>query len=136
MTRVLKLWGPVALYAAVIFYASAQPDAALPGVFDVLAEQAIHPIEYTVLGILIVRALAGGLPARIPLATALLGVTLTTAYGLTDEFHQMFVPGRFADWNDVMADAIGGTIGAVVCWLWGIISPAHRTREGPPRHGL
>jgi VanZ family protein len=136
LTRILKLWGPVALYAAVIFYLSAQPDVALPPVLDVLAEQAIHPIEYTVLGILIVRALAGGLPASIPLSTALLGVTLTTAYGLTDEFHQMFVPGRFADWNDVVADAIGGATGAAVCWLWGIISPAHRTREGPPRHGL
>jgi VanZ family protein len=130
------LWGPAALYAAVIFYTSAQSDAALPPVLDVLAEQAIHPLEYTVLGILIVRALAGGLPARVSLSTALLGVALTTAYGLTDEFHQMFVPGRFADWNDVVADAIGGVTGAAVCWLWGIISPARRTREGPPRHGL
>jgi len=133
LTRILNLWGPVALYAAVIFYTSSQPDIALPAVFE---GQAIHPIEYTVLGILIVRALAGGLPARIALSTALLGVALTTAYGLTDEFHQMFVPGRYADWNDIVADAIGGAIGATVCWLWGIISPALRTREGPRRHGL
>ena len=133
MTRIVKLWGPVALYAAVIFYTSSQSDIALPSVLD---DQPIHPIEYTVLGILIVRGLVGGLPARITLSTALLGVTLTTAYGLTDEFHQMFVPGRFADWNDVVADAIGGVTGATVCWLWGIISPAQRRREGPPRHGL
>jgi VanZ family protein len=129
----LKLWGPAALYAALIFYTSAQSDIALPAVIE---EHAIHPLEYTVLGILIVRALAGGLPARITLSTALLGVTLTTAYGVSDEFHQMFVPGRFADWNDVIADAIGGATGAAVCWLWGIISPTLRTREGPPRHGL
>jgi VanZ family protein len=133
LTRVLLLWGPVALYAGVIFYMSSQPDVALPSVLD---ERAIHPIEYTVLGILIVRALAGGLPARITLGTALLGIVLTTAYGLTDELHQMFVPGRFADWNDVVADAIGGTLGAAFCWAWGIISPAFRTRERPPRHGL
>jgi hypothetical protein len=37
LTRLLKLWGPVALYAAVIFYTSAQADAGLPAVLDVLA---------------------------------------------------------------------------------------------------
>ena len=123
----------MALYAAVIFYTSSQADIALP---EVIGDQAIHPVEYTVLGILIVRALAGGLPARITLSTALLGIALTFAYGLTDEFHQMFVPGRFADWRDLVADAIGGVIAAVICWVWGIISPALRTREGPRRHGL
>ena len=101
-----------------------------------IGDQAIHPIEYTVLGILIVRALAGGLPARITLSTALLGIALTVAYGLTDEIHQMFVPGRVADWRDLVADAIGGAIAAAVCWLWGIISAAPRTREEPPRHGF
>lgn len=136
MRRIVTLWGPVALYAAVIFYSSAQSDVELPCVLDALAEQAIHPLEYTVLGILIVRALAGGLPARITLSTAILGVTLTTAYGVTDEIHQMFVPGRVADWNDLVADAIGGVAGAALCWLWGIISPAQRTPDGPPRHGL
>jgi VanZ family protein len=133
LTRILRLWGPVALYAAVIFYTSSQSDIALP---EAIGDQAIHPVEYTVLGILIVRALAGGLPARITLSTALLGVALTFAYGLTDEFHQMFVPGRFADWRDLVADAIGGAIAAVICWLWGIISAAPRTRAEPPRHGL
>lgn len=123
----------MALYAAVIFYGSAQPEIPLP---PGLEDKPTHSIAYMVLGILVVRALAGGLPTRIPLSSALLGVALTTAYGLTDEFHQRFVPGRYPDWNDVVADAIGAAMGAAVCWLWGIISTAQRTREGPPRHGL
>jgi VanZ family protein len=133
LTRTIRLWAPVVLYAAVIFYASAQPDVQLPAGFT---DKPTHSLAYTVLGVLMLRALAGGLPARIALSTALLAVALTTAYGATDEIHQMFVPGRYADWHDLVADAIGGATGAVVCWLWGIISPAPSRTEGPPRHGL
>lgn len=125
MTRALSLWGPVGLYMALIFYASAQPDLAVPGPFG---DKPVHSIVYGGLGVLIVRALAGGLGARVTLATGALGAALTAAYGVTDELHQMFVPGRYADANDLVADAVGGIAGAVVCWLWGILFPA--------RHGL
>jgi len=121
LKRLVLLWGPVVLYAAAIFWASAQPDISLPsGVEDKPA----HSFGYTLLAVLIVRALAGGLPRRIGLATALLGIMLTILYGLSDEFHQMFVPGREADWHDLVADAVGGCAGAALCWLWGIISRA------------
>ncbi|MGH9347322.1 MAG: VanZ family protein [Vicinamibacterales bacterium] len=133
MTRAVSLWGPVVLYMAVIFYSSAQPDPGLP---PGLTDKPTHSIAYAVLGGLVVRALAGGLPARITLATAVAGVALTAAYGATDEIHQMFVPGRYADANDLAADAIGGAIGAFVCWLWGIISASPGRSRGTSRHGL
>jgi len=115
------LWGPVIVYMAVIFYVSAQPDVTIP---SALTDKSSHSIAYTLLGGLIVRALAGGLPARITARTAVIAIALTTAYGATDEIHQLFVPGRSAEIYDLFADAIGGGIGAVVCWLWGIISPS------------
>ena len=115
----LRLWGPVWLYMAGIFYVSAQPDVSVPGPFS---DTSWHSLAYTGLGVLMVRALAGGLGARVTPARALLGIALTTAYGCTDELHQMFVPGRFAEWRDVAADATGAAIGAFLCWLWGIIS--------------
>jgi VanZ family protein len=115
------LWGPVIVYMAVIFYVSAQPDVTIP---SALTDKSSHSIAYTLLGVLIVRALAGGLPARITARTAVIAIALTTAYGATDEIHQLFVPGRSAEIYDLFADAIGGGIGAVVCWLWGIISPS------------
>ena len=115
----LRLWGPVWLYMAALFYASHQPDITVP---SALSDTSWHSLAYTVLGALMVRALAGGFGAPVAPATALLGVALTAAYGGTDEIHQMFVPGRYADLRDVAADAIGGAIGAFLCWLWGIIS--------------
>ncbi len=119
--RKVWLWGPVVLYMGVIFSVSAQTDIAIPAA---LSDKSSHSLAYTVLGVLIVRALAGGLPARISARTALLGLVLTTLYGVTDEFHQAFVPGRSAELYDLYADAIGAAVGAFGCWLWGIISPS------------
>jgi VanZ family protein len=118
LTRRLSLWAPVVLYMGLIFYASAQPDVPVP---PELGDKPTHSIAYTMLGVLFGRALAGGLGVRINISTALLGIVLTIAYGVTDEFHQMFVPGRYADTKDLAADAIGAVLGAIVCWLCGII---------------
>lgn len=37
-----------------------------------------------------------------------------TIYGISDEIHQYFVPGRFVEVLDVVADAVGTLIGYVV----------------------
>jgi VanZ family protein len=115
------LWGPVVLYMGIIFYMSSQPEVTIPAA---LTDKSSHSLAYTFLGVLIVRARAGGLPARITARDAFVAVLLTTAYGVSDEIHQMYVPGRSADVYDLYADAIGGGIGAFCCWLWGIISPS------------
>lgn len=119
--KVLLLWGPVVLYMGIIFFVSHQPEVSIPAG---LTDKSSHSLAYTLLGVLMVRALAGGLGARIAARTALLGVLLTTLYGASDEFHQMFVAGRSAELYDLYADATGAAIGAFACWLWGIISPS------------
>ena len=39
-------------------------------------------------------------------------VVLVTLYGLLDEFHQHYVPGRTVELYDALADAAGGLLGA------------------------
>ncbi|MBF0437738.1 MAG: VanZ family protein [Magnetococcales bacterium] len=39
----------------------------------------------------------------------------TVIYGLCDEWHQLFVPGRYADVADLLADAIGAAL--AICLL-------------------
>jgi VanZ family protein len=119
--REVLLWGPVLLYMGIIFLVSHQPEVSIPAG---LSDKQSHSLAYTLLGVLMVRALAGGLGARISARTALLGIGLTALYGISDEYHQMFVAGRSAELYDLYADAIGGAIGAFACWLWGIISPS------------
>jgi len=41
----------------------------------------------------------------------------TVVYGLLDEFHQRFVPGRASDIYDVMADTGGALLYAVIAWM-------------------
>ena len=132
MTRVL-LWAPAVVYMALIFYVSHRPEVDIP---SALSDKSWHSLAYPGLGVLMVRALAGGLGARVTLATALRGIALTAAYGAADEFHQSFVPGRSAELHDLYADAIGACTGAAVCWLWGIISPVSREIARDSRHGL
>jgi VanZ family protein len=128
-----SLWGPVILYMGIIFYLSSQSDVSIP---SALSDKSWHSIGYTGFAMLIVRALAGGFPRRISTITAFLAIALATAYGVTDEFHQSFVPGRTSDVHDLFADATGAAIGAFVCWLCGILFAAPRSAEGTSRHGL
>ena len=103
---------------AVIFFVSSLEQPPLPaGVSDKPA----HAFGYFGLGMVIARALAGGLPPRITLRQALLGLVLASLYGVTDEVHQHFVPGRTADIADWYSDSIGSALGLFGCWAWSII---------------
>jgi VanZ family protein len=66
---------------------------------------------------------------------AALAAAITIVYGVTDEFHQSFVPGRSADAYDLAADAAGALAGTGACWAWGIIRRS-RPRRAPPRDEL
>ena len=41
-----------------------------------------------------------------------------TLYAVTDEIHQLFVPGRYGQWTDVAIDAAGVALGALICLLF------------------
>lgn len=48
----------------------------------------------------------------------LLALILTLNYGLLDEWHQTFVPGRYGTLTDASFDAIGAVIGLLICRTW------------------
>jgi VanZ family protein len=122
-SRIVQLWGPVVVYMAAIFYVSSLHQAPLPpGVSDKPA----HAFGYMGLGLVLARALAGGLPPRITLRDLSIGLAIAVAYSASDEFHQRFVPGRSAELADLYADAIGSAIALIACWAWGIILPRSR----------
>jgi VanZ family protein len=105
-----------------IFVASSMTSPPVPGG----ADKPWHALGYSGLSILVVRAFAGRLPTRVQLKTIAASVALVVFYGMTDEFHQTFVPGRTASIDDLVADTIGAFAGAGVCWAWGIIAPTSR----------
>jgi VanZ family protein len=106
-SRLLTVWLPVVVWAAVIFTFSSIPSLSTGlGTWDTILRKGAHLTEYAVLGVLLYRALG-----REPLALAV-GI----AYAATDELHQYFVRGRHASPVDVAIDAVGVAAGMLV-WL-------------------
>jgi VanZ family protein len=102
---------------AVIFFLSHQPTIEYPGGLDAkLVSTLGHISVFAVLSVLIWWAL--GL-SRLPLGRrATLSVLLSMLYGLSDEWHQSFVPGRTPDILDIVADTFGATMAMLaVTWL-------------------
>jgi VanZ family protein len=106
-SRLLTVWLPVLIWAAVIFTLSSIPSLSTGlGTWDTILRKGAHLTEYAVLGGLLYRALG-----REPLALAV-GI----AYAATDELHQYFVRGRHASPVDVAIDAVGVASGMLI-WL-------------------
>ena len=100
MKRALSLWGPPLLWAICIFSLSAQ--STLPRVPEFIAwDKLQHSFAYAVGGFLIARAL-GARPHAAALAAA-----LGCIFGVSDEVHQAFVPGRNSDVLVWVADSVG-----------------------------
>jgi VanZ family protein len=115
--RLLWLWGPVALYCAMIFGFSSVSDVPpLPGG---MSDKVAHALLYSGLGFLVARALSGA--RRVTWWVAFASIVAVTLYGLSDETHQLFVPRREFDLKDLAADLAGASIGTAAQWLWGII---------------
>lgn len=60
----------------------------------------------------------------------LLAIVLATLYGVSDEYHQSFVPNRSVDAMDVLVDFIGATAGAIV--VIALASGGNRQRSDDP----
>ena len=105
-------WAPVAFWMAVIFALSSR---ALPASVSRIPDWTTHGAGYAILCLLLYRALVGGLLRRVPVRAAVVAVAISLLYGVTDELHQSFVPGRQADPWDLVKDLGGVAVAALAC---------------------
>jgi VanZ family protein len=108
-------WGPVALYASAILVGASVPPSSIPG--DV-SDSSLHVWGYAGFTAILVRAFARGRWTGVSAAHAAVSASIATMYGFAMEVYQLFVPGRYFDLRDVLADAVGG-FGAGVVVLCG-----------------
>ena len=130
------------LYAGFIFYLSAQANLSIPGsIFKIpilyeLADLAkslglgflidiadyahehidkvAHLFLYFGLGVLLHLTFKNSDHVILRKYAAIFAVILGIIYGISDEFHQSFVPGRSSSVHDLLADGIGVTIAQIL----------------------
>ena len=112
-------WGPALVWAAVIFTFSS--FSKLPAPPGGLTDKHAHLAVYGVLGALLVWGLTDRAPARTTWKVVATVVVVALLYGLSDEFHQSFVPGREVSGLDLAADVAGAAIAAIALRAWAII---------------
>jgi len=103
-------WIPAIIMMTLIFWFSSHPVMVLlkfiPRIFGL---KLVHIVEYGLLFYFYRFALVNTTKLR-SWEIFLLSFELTIVYGLTDEFHQIFITGRTAKFIDVVADGVGATI--------------------------
>lgn len=125
---VLWRWVPAGLWMALIFALSAQAglrvsdDPSVDGPF----RHVVHIVVYAVLAVLLVHAIQAPGKGQLLWLAAL----LATAYGVTDEIHQAFVPLRNGNLFDVLLDGVGALIGiGIVHWGPRVVDRRRRRRD-------
>ena len=136
----LKYWGPVVAWMAVIFSASTDalsanrtsrfigpflrwlnPSISAEAIQRVqfVVRKGAHIAEYAVLAMLLWRALHKPPQPTWNRRHAVVAFAIAVVYAITDEFHQSFVPSRGAHWGDVLFDSAGAALGLVAVWIVG-----------------
>ena len=132
-------WILVLLWMAVIFCLSHQPaeqsNELSTGITEIIIEKVeriapqakldlerinhvvrknAHFFAYLLLGVLVLFALKGS-GVREP-RSLLLAFFICVVYAISDETHQMFVPGRGPGVKDVLIDSSGAAVGIGLAW--------------------
>ena len=94
---------------------------------DAIVHRVAHVIEYAIFGALMLRALSRERP--ITRRNVIGTLIIITLYGISDEIHQRFTPGRSAEASAVLFDVAGGLIGAWV-YRWWCQRPDSRSTDG------
>lgn len=140
--------GLIIIWMCFIFLMSNQPAAASDsqslGIINILSKMGIdmngifgdianfivrkcaHFLEYMILGFLIINLLKNDFKLQHVLLFAIMGVFL---YACTDEFHQLFVPGRSGNFRDVIIDTSGGVLSAILFGLKRVFSEQIKYRN-------
>lgn len=102
----------MAAYWIILFIATTLPAASMPS-FGVV-DKVNHLSAYFILAILLFLTLL--FQQKVPLSlnkVAGYALIICSLYGMLDEAHQIFIPGRSAELLDLFADIIGAGLGVL-----------------------
>ena len=109
-------WLPVFVWSGLIYLFSSHAVPSATQIYwgDFIIKKSAHIFEYGLLALLWYRALKqSGVKKK---TSAIVGLILAICYGITDEYHQTFTPGREPRIRDVVFDTIGATAALYIVW--------------------
>ena len=122
----LLRWMLVIVWMVLIFIGSSIPAQDFPDAPKQISI-VVHFIEFFVLAILLQYALNRGFRTKVKLVSVATAFLVTVFYGFTDEFHQMFVPGRVPDPMDLTINTVGAL---AACIVFAIVSSRISIKSG------
>lgn len=88
-------------------------DEAVILTYEGIIRETAHGIEYLVLAFLLCNALyVSGCSKYM-----IFGIFICVLYGISDEIHQIPIPGRAFEIKDIVIDATGSIVGSTIYWL-------------------
>jgi len=115
LSKFFRFWFPPILYAILIFILSSLSKPPIPLEIE---SNLLHYPEYAVLSFLLLRAFHFGKKENVSIKNILFSFLISIFFGLSDEFHQAFVPARVPELNDLIRDSIGTLAGLIVFILF------------------
>ena len=97
-----------------------------------ISDKTAHALVYAALGALLLRAFAHARWDGVTGLAMFRSLTVASLFGLADELHQWWVPQRYLEAADVVADVAGAALGIAVVWTWSIIRAARAERKRSP----
>ena len=116
LKKFLKYWLPVFFWGLIIFSFSSLTTPSTSEIFwqDFVVKKTAHMVEYGIFALLLYRALRAYETDQT--RAVILSILFAGLYGLTDEFHQSFTPGREPRVRDVAFDTIGASLSMLIIW--------------------
>ncbi len=108
----------------IAFFISLLPDGFFNSDKEVLIQNASHLVRkmahftiYTALGISVFSMFKLLIEKIKPIHTIIISTLFCLMYAISDEIHQMFVPGRSCQISDIILDTSGALTGVIVTFL-------------------
>lgn len=103
-----RYWFVGMIYMGLIFILSSIPGEELPETTNL--DKFLHIVEFGILSWILGKAFRTSTKKLFIKQAWILSIIITIFYGISDEFHQSFIPYRSPDSYDVICDAIGATL--------------------------
>lgn len=106
------------VYAILILIVSSIPNLKTPQLGFENQDKLYHFIEYSIFSVLLFFTLLNSNKNFLRKNVLLISILIGASFGILDELHQKFIPGRTADILDFTADFVGITIIQIVFWIY------------------